>query len=101
MRIVDGNVNLHNGETKIVASTVIADQRTTIGIGTTNANGAIDFADAGRELGNGSSCFMIVPRNTNVQRTGLITATGAIIFNTDVNRFQGYTGVGWTDFHGV
>ncbi len=101
LRIVDGNVNLHNGETKIVASTVIADQRTTIGIGTTNANGAIDFADAGRELGNGSSCFMIVPRNTNAQRTGLITATGAIIFNTDVNRFQGYTGVGWTDFHGV
>jgi len=101
LRVVDGNINFHTGEMKIVSSTIIADRNSTIGIGTTNAQGAIDFSDAGRDLGNGSSCFMIVPRNTNAQRTGLITATGAIIFNTDVGRFQGYTGIAWTDFHGV
>ena len=101
LRVVDGNINFHTGEMKIVSSTIIADRNSTIGIGTTNAQGAIDFSDAGRDLGNGSSCFMIVPRNTNAQRTGLITATGAIIFNTDVGRVQGYTGIAWTDFHGV
>ena len=101
LRVVDGNINFHTGEMKIVSSTIIADRNSTIGIGTTNAQGAIDFSDAGRDLGNGSSCFMIVPRNTNAHITGLITATGAIIFNTDVGRFQGYTGIAWTDFHGV
>ena len=44
---------------------------------------------------------MIVPRNTNTERVGLQTQIGAIIYNTTVGRFQGYTGVGWTDFHGV
>ena len=101
LRVVDGNINFHTGEMKIVSSTIIADRNSTIGIGTTNAQGAIDFSDAGRDLGNGSSCFMIVPRNTNAHITGLITATGAIIFNTDVGRVQGYTGIAWTDFHGV
>lgn len=33
------------------------------------------------------------------QRTGLTTYAGAIIFNTDTGTFQGYTGIGWTDFH--
>ena len=107
LRVVDGNVNLHNGEHKIVRSTIIADTSTAIGIGTTITFGAIDFSNAGKDL-PGSS-FMIVPRNTNAERDGFTTgnpsgvgtAIGAIIYNTDVGRFQGYTGVGWTDFHGV
>ena len=27
------------------------------------------------------------------------TPTGSIIFNTNTSKFQGYTGVAWTDFH--
>ena len=99
LRIVDGNVNLHNGETKIIASTIITDTRTAVGIGTSITNGAVDFGNAGKDLPGAS--FMVVPRNTNAERVALSTVTGAIIFNTDVSRFQGYTGAGWTDFHGV
>ena len=27
------------------------------------------------------------------------TITGAFIFNKTINKFQGYTGIAWTDFH--
>lgn len=98
LRIVDGNINFHTGEMKIVSSTIIANKRCTIGIGTTNALGAIDFSDAGRDLG-GQSSHMIVPRNTNAQRSNLAPQPGSIIFNTTTNKFQGYDGTTWQDFH--
>lgn len=98
LRIVDGNINFHTGEMKIVNSTIIANKRCTIGIGTTNAQGAIDFSDAGRDLG-GQSSHMIVPRNTTAQRGNLVPQPGSIIFNTTTNKFQGYDGTTWQDFH--
>lgn len=98
LRIVDGNINFHTGEMKIVNSTIIANKRCTIGIGTTNAQGAIDFSDAGRDLG-GQSSHMIVPRNTTTQRGNLVPQPGSIIFNTTTNKFQGYDGTTWQDFH--
>jgi hypothetical protein len=42
---------------------------------------------------------MIVPRLTNAERVGLVTYPGAFIFNLDELKFQGYTGIAWTDFH--
>ena len=77
-----------------------------VGVGTTSVRAALDFADAGKTNpgllpgeGTGSRAYMLPPRLTTAQRVGLATAEGAFIFNTDTKKFQGYTGVGWTDFH--
>jgi hypothetical protein len=77
-----------------------------VGVGTTAVRSAVDFSDAGKSSpgllpgeGVGSRAYMLPPRLTTAQRVGLVTVAGAFIFNTDTNKFQGYTGVGWTDFH--
>jgi len=70
-----------------------------VGVGTTSVRAAVDLADAGKNAFGGIGAYMIVPRLTNAQRTGLSTVAGAFIFNTDTLKFQGYTGVAWIDFH--
>jgi len=77
-----------------------------IGVGTTAVRCQVDFADAGKTAvgiltgeSTGARAFMLPPRLTNTQRAGLTTEAGAFIFNLDEAKFQGYTGVAWTDFH--
>ena len=77
-----------------------------VGVGTTAARSAVDFADAGRENPGllpgesvGSRAYFLPPQNSSTQRVGLVTERGAIIFNTSTNKFQGYTGTTWVDFH--
>ena len=77
-----------------------------VGVGTTAARSAVDFADAGRDNpgllpgeGVGSRVYFLPPQNSSTQRVGLATERGAIIFNTSTNKFQGYTGTTWVDFH--
>jgi len=77
-----------------------------VGVGTTAARSAVDFADAGRDNpgllpgeGVGSRAYFLPPQNSSTQRVGLATERGAIIFNTSTNKFQGYTGTTWVDFH--
>ena len=101
LRLCDAPLEVSNTEIKASNSFLLLDDQSNLGIGTTNPLSAVDFSSAGKQVANGASSFMIVPRNTNAERVGLQTQVGAIIYNTDVGRFQGFTGVGWTDFHGV
>ena len=78
------------------------DKRTKVGIGTTAPRAIIDFADAGKDLNSGQGCLLLIPRVTSAQRLGLNTSSlnaGSMIFNTTTSKFQGWTGVAWTDFH--
>jgi hypothetical protein len=59
----------------------------------------LDFADAGRNFASGQGSFILPPRLTTSQRVGLATVEGAFIYNIDSKKFQGYTGIAWTDFN--
>ncbi len=80
-------------------SDVYLDSQSSVGVGTTTLRSAVDFGDAGKNVGNGAAAFMLVPRLTTTERAGLSTVAGALIFNTTTSKFQGYTGIAWTDFH--
>jgi hypothetical protein len=78
------------------------DKRTKVGIGTTAPRAIIDFADAGKDLNSGQGCLLLIPRVTSAQRLGLNTSSlnaGSMIYNTTTSKFQGWTGVAWTDFN--
>lgn len=81
------------------ASSLLMDSRSSIGIGTTAARSVVDFSEAGSNILSGAYRYMLPPSITTAERVGLATIAGAFIFNTDTLKFQGYTGVGWTDFH--
>ena len=69
-----------------------------IGVGATITVGraVVDFADAGTVGVVTTNRFMIPPKLTNTQR-GQIAApvAGALIYNTNANRLQFYTGTEW------
>lgn len=109
---VYGNIEIYNAPgtqavpINIFSGEILTNNKTTVGLGTTSARSALDFADVGKGFAGGTNAFMIVPRATNAERTlfgtgvgGIGTSPGAIIFNTTTNKFQGYTGIAWTDFH--
>jgi len=99
LRVVDGIIEHHNSQFKGNNIFFILNNSSSVGVGTTVPLSAVDFSQAGKGVGANLAAFMIVPLNTTTQRTGLTTQPGAIIFNTTTYKFQGYTGVGWTDFH--
>ena len=69
----------------------------TIGFNTGSPRAIIDFGNVGSAT---TRPVMVVPNISSSTRNGIgQTPTGAIIFNTNTSKFQGYTGVGWTDFH--
>jgi hypothetical protein len=77
-----------------------------VGVGTTAARSAVDFADAGKTNagllpgeGTGSRAYFLPPRLTTTQRIGLATEAGAIIYNTSTSRHQGYNGTSWNDLY--
>jgi hypothetical protein len=102
---VYGNVDIYppdEGYQSIInayGANLIFDNTSTVGVGTTIALAAVDFSNAGYGITNKIASFMIIPRITSSERVGLITQIGAIVYNLTTNKFQGYTGVGWTDFH--
>jgi len=79
---------------------VVIDDKTTVGIGSTQPKAAVDLSLAGKGGSGGQYAYLILPKVTNSERSGFAsTESGAIIFNTDTSTFQGYTGIGWTDLH--
>jgi hypothetical protein len=102
---VYGNVDIYppdEGYQSIInayGANLIFDNTSTVGVGTTIALAAVDFSNAGYGITNKIASFMIIPRITSSERVGLITQIGAIVYNLTTNKFQGYTGVGWTDFN--
>ena len=104
--ILTKEIEQYNSTTYLYNSLFYVSGTSGVGVGTTSARAALDFADAGKinpgllpGEGTGSRAYMLPPRLTNTQRVGLATVEGAFIFNTDTKKFQGYTGVAWTDFH--
>ena len=67
-----------------------------VGIGTTTPSSVADFGDAGTVGIVTTNRFIIPPKLTNTQR-GQIAApqAGALIYNTNANRLQFYTGTEW------
>jgi len=102
---VYGNVDIYPSSgaaasyINLYLSEVSTDNKTKIGIGTTAPRCAVDFSDAGKGISSGAASFMMVPKVSTT--VGLDTAgkSGAIVFNTTTLKFQGYTGIAWTDFH--
>ena len=70
------------------------------GVGTTAPRAAVDFADAGKNttiVNYQNRMYMLPPKLTTSQRTGLSTETGAVIYNTSTNKLQVYTGSAWAN----
>ena len=68
-----------------------------VGVGTTLAKSAVDFADAGKDITGAfaNKMFMLPPKITTAERGNLTGVTdGALIYNTDGNQLQVYIG-GW------
>ena len=71
-----------------------------VGVGTTSPRAAVDFADAGKNTtiaAYQNRMYMLPPKLTTSQRTGLSTETGAVIYNTSTNKLQVYTGSAWAN----
>jgi len=68
-----------------------------IGFNTTIPRAIFDYGSVGSAT---TRPVMVVPNISNSTRNGIgQTPAGSMIFNTDTLKFQGYTGVAWTDFH--
>ena len=69
-----------------------------VGFNTDLPRGVLDFGYA-----DDTADFypvVILPNINDTARNGIgDTATGAVIFNTSLNKFQGWTGTTWVDFH--
>jgi len=95
--LYDTRVSIESNNTNV---SVIIDDKTTVGIGSTQPKAAVDLSLAGKGGSGGQYAYLILPKVTNSERSGFAsTESGAIIFNTDTSTFQGYTGIGWTDLH--
>ena len=65
------------------------------------------IVDAGVGVGSDSvvgagltqQCMLIVPSVDTMGRVGLVTFAGAIVFDTSDNKFKGWTGTQWKNFH--
>lgn len=70
---------------------------TTVGFDTSDPKAVFDFSNVGAAT---TRPVMVVPNIDNTVITGIAeTPAGSIIFNTTTLKFQGYTGIAWTDFH--
>jgi len=90
------------GNVRLDADLTLLGDNNTIGIGTGYSVGVgtlTPAADAILEL-KSTDKFFIVSRMTTAQRDGVASTTsGAIIYNTTVNRHQGYNGTAWNNFY--
>lgn len=57
------------------------------------------IASAALEVSSTTQAFY-PPRMTSAQRTAISAANGALIYNTDTDRFEGYVAGSWTALHG-
>ena len=95
----NGNVGIKTtdtqGNTLLVAGSMMGQ---IIGAGTTQALSTVDFSLAGQGLGGSfaNKMFMIPPKVTNAQRGNLAgLVSGAMIYNTNLNKLQVYNGSAW------
>ena len=66
-----------------------------LGVGSTVIVGAVDMREAGRPANNATDRFMLPPQVNTTQRAALSgVISGAVIFNTSLNKLQVYVGSG-------
>ena len=78
-----------------------------IGLGTNYPRGAVDFRFAGYGINDvnlnvqaSEMRYMLPPQvDDNAARTGLSTVAGALIYNVDKGKHQGYDGTQWYDLY--
>ena len=105
-----GNVGIKTDETfgngLYVSGTVVSN--TSIAIGSTQATSAVDFKNAGQGgVGaNANRMYMLPPQVNTAQRAALQgVVSGAVIYNTSLNKLQVYVGTGaynvlnWQNLH--
>ena len=69
-----------------------------LGVGTTVPISSVDFSTAGQQITGpfANKMFMIPPKVTNAQRGNLAgLVSGAMIYNTNLNKLQVYNGSAW------
>ena len=86
---IGGNALFVNGDASVLEA---------VGVGTNVPTAAVDFSLAGQNLTGlkANRMFMVPPKVTNAQRgnlTGL--QSGAMIYNTNLNKLQVYNGSAW------
>ena len=84
-----------NTQVGLTTSGLNLDPQSTIGIGTNNVRSVVDFGEAGATIGGGVGRYLIPPRVTAAQRVGLNTVAGGLIYNTDTNALEVWTGTAW------
>ena len=95
----NGNVGIKTsdtqGNTLLVAGSIVGQ---IIGAGTTQALSTVDFSLAGQGLGGAfaNKMFMIPPKVGAAQTAALAgLVSGAMIYNTNLNKLQVYNGTNW------
>ena len=91
---IDGTCISTIGNLRIVSN--LTSGSGTVGLGTTSPRSAVDFKDAGPSVIR----YMLPPQVDNAGRNafgtvGLTTDTGAVIYNTSINKLQVYNGNAW------
>ena len=69
-----------------------------LGVGTTVPISSVDFSTAGQQITGpfANKMFMVPPKVTNTQRGNLAgLVSGAMIYNTNLNKLQVYNGSAW------
>ena len=90
VQIYDRRADLYNGA-------LFLDTSSSIGFNTTITKSIFDYSNVGSAT---TRPVMVIPNIDSSTRNGIgQTPAGSMIFNTTTLKFQGYTGVAWTDFH--
>jgi len=92
-----GQVQVHNQIIDIHGGKLNVKTNSSVGFNTYSTRSIFDFGNVGSAT---TRPVMILPNISESTRNGIgQTPSGSIIFNIDTGKFQGYTGVAWTDFH--
>ena len=89
-----GNVNSISGISSfnnLKYETNLTSNTGAIGLGTNSPRSGVDFVGAGQTF----SRYMLPPQVSNTERVGLVTVTGALVYNTSINKLQVYNGNAW------
>ena len=92
-----GGVQVYGQAVELYNATLNIKPTSAIAFNSNNSRAIFDYGSVGSAT---TRPVMVVPNINNSTRNGIgQTPAGSMIFNTDTLKFQGYTGVGWTDFH--
>ena len=95
----NGNVGIKTTDTQAMDFMVAGSSvHQILGVGTTIPVSSVDFSLAGQQISGpfANKMFMVPPKVTNAQRGNLAgLVSGAMIYNTNLNKLQEYNGSAW------